>query len=258
MVKAIWISDIHLEFLNEAQRKHFYISMMEEKADFLLCSGDIANSELLSTILVQLQNLTKRIVFTLGNHDLYGGSYFNKYGYMPLMSSNGYIDSCIFPYKLYGKYNIVGSMGWYDLAYGQPNFELNDFNQIKELIIPTMRRKICEGIAYQSAMQILGQIGNSDSKKFICLTHVPPVRNGDADSYFTNSILMEMLCHEAQTKQLEIHVLCGHTHKELPVDTLSEFGVYIHSNIAEYGKPRYQILYIDNQIKFDKIVVPNL
>src|SRR4030042_726772 len=74
-MKAIWLNDIHLEFLGNPEIESFVRSLADNKADGVLIAGDIAQAHTVSTYLSRLQHaLAVPIYFVLGNHDFYHGS----------------------------------------------------------------------------------------------------------------------------------------------------------------------------------------
>ena len=69
-----WATDIHLDHASESARQQFCQSV-NEHADALVVTGDIAESHTLSSALTSLADLTERpIYFVLGNHDFYRSS----------------------------------------------------------------------------------------------------------------------------------------------------------------------------------------
>jgi len=73
--RAIWLSDIHLNFIDFMALTRFAETVERERADSVLISGDIAEATNLSKYLTFLaRNLSAPAYFVLGNHDFYGGS----------------------------------------------------------------------------------------------------------------------------------------------------------------------------------------
>src|SRR5258706_14509089 len=69
-----WLTDIHLNFLDDEARQKFYQEIVNTKCDGVLISGDIAEAPCLSDILNEMANcINKPIYFVLGNHDYYKG-----------------------------------------------------------------------------------------------------------------------------------------------------------------------------------------
>ncbi|MDC0357843.1 metallophosphoesterase, partial [Oligoflexia bacterium] len=69
-MKLLWLTDIHLEFLDSLGRAKFYQSVHKRKAESLLISGDIGVGENICELLKELSdNFEISIFFVLGNHD---------------------------------------------------------------------------------------------------------------------------------------------------------------------------------------------
>jgi Icc-related predicted phosphoesterase len=76
MKKAIWLSDIHLNFLKEEGIVSFLASLKNTYSDSVWISGDIAQADTLIEYLSIIESEIKRsIYFVLGNHDYYLGSF---------------------------------------------------------------------------------------------------------------------------------------------------------------------------------------
>lgn len=74
-MKLTQITDIHLNFLESADRKRFYQDIVATKSNAVLVSGDIAEAPTVSDILEGMaQHIAKPIYFVLGNHDYYQSS----------------------------------------------------------------------------------------------------------------------------------------------------------------------------------------
>ena len=77
-MKLAWGTDIHLNFLESADRKIFYQDIVETKPNAVLISGDIAEAPTVSDILEEMaKHIAKPIYFVLGNHDYYQSSVAN-------------------------------------------------------------------------------------------------------------------------------------------------------------------------------------
>ena len=74
-MKLVWVTDIHLNFLESADRKRFYQDIVATKSNAVLVSGDIAEAPTVYDILEEMaQHIAKPIYFVLGNHDYYQSS----------------------------------------------------------------------------------------------------------------------------------------------------------------------------------------
>jgi predicted MPP superfamily phosphohydrolase len=69
-----WLTDIHLNFIDDFARKKFYQEIVNTQCDGVLISGDIAEAPSLVDILNEMASyINKPIYFILGNHDYYKG-----------------------------------------------------------------------------------------------------------------------------------------------------------------------------------------
>ena len=74
-MRFLWITDIHLNFLDDDRVSKFLASLSKTDCDSLWISGDIAEADSLSHYLLRMQDaLSKPIHFVLGNHDYFKGS----------------------------------------------------------------------------------------------------------------------------------------------------------------------------------------
>jgi len=75
MTRAVWLTDIHINFLKPVQLEKFYQLITDSQPDCILISGDIGEAPRLKYYLQQLESrLPVPIYFVLGNHDYYGAS----------------------------------------------------------------------------------------------------------------------------------------------------------------------------------------
>lgn len=73
-MKLAWLTDIHLNFIDNVARKIFYQEVVNTGCDGALISGDIAEAPCLIDILNEMVTyINKPIYFVLGNHDYYRG-----------------------------------------------------------------------------------------------------------------------------------------------------------------------------------------
>jgi 3',5'-cyclic AMP phosphodiesterase CpdA len=75
MPELIWMSDIHLNFLTDAEIDRFFARIAATPHDGILVGGDVAEGPTFSALLERLAGMTERpVYFVLGNHDSYRGS----------------------------------------------------------------------------------------------------------------------------------------------------------------------------------------
>ncbi len=73
-MKLTWLTDIHLNFLDDDARQKFYRDIIKTECDAVLITGDIAEAPFIKNIMHEMENvIQKPIYFVLGNHDYYRG-----------------------------------------------------------------------------------------------------------------------------------------------------------------------------------------
>ncbi len=260
MTRAVWLTDIHLNFVGFVQSNRFIHTIQAQNPDVILISGDIGEARTVSWYLKTLeQKLQKPIYFVLGNHDFYMGAvedvraairklsgeserlrWLNKAGVVELAPDTG----------------LVGHDSWADGRYG--NYELstmilNDFVVIYDLA----------GISKAERLKRLNTLGDEAGSYFcrvlpvaferyphvVLLTHVPPfvetcwhegkISDDDSLPFFAckavgDALLEVMGAHP----DCRLTVLCGHTHG--PCDVQIAGNLRVLAGSAEYGKPVVQ------------------
>ena len=74
-MKLTWLTDIHLNFLDDEARQKFYDKITNTHCDVVLISGDIAEASCVVDLLTEMAaHIKKPIYFVLGNHDYYRGT----------------------------------------------------------------------------------------------------------------------------------------------------------------------------------------
>jgi 3',5'-cyclic AMP phosphodiesterase CpdA len=134
-----WATDIHFDHATEEARRKFCESV-NERADALVVTGDIAESNTLYSDLREIAELTVRPVYSvLGNHDFYRGSVFSMRRMVGCLVSDEkglvYLNQAgvveLTPHTA-----LVGHDGWADGRLGDMDNSdviLNDFLLIEEL-----------------------------------------------------------------------------------------------------------------------------
>lgn len=75
-MKLGWLSDIHLNFMEQARLRDFLDDFASHEVDGWLVSGDIEEADSVAALLRQFEAAVRRkTFFVLGNHDFYGGSF---------------------------------------------------------------------------------------------------------------------------------------------------------------------------------------
>ena len=257
MPSALWLTDLHLNFVQPPAVDAFLHELQASPADIVLISGDIAEATDVTHYLARLDDALQRpIYFVLGNHDFYFGSieavraavkqlcqsrprlhYLNDLGAVQLAASTG----------------LVGHDGWADGRLGdyERSFVMmNDYRLIKEL----------SGGDKQTRWPLLRAMGDAAAdhirrvlpaalERFRCVflvTHVPPLReacwyNGQLSDdewapHFTCKAMGDtILSVMPQYPDRQLIVLCGHTHSAGEARPLP--NIQILTGGAVYGQP---------------------
>ena len=265
----IWLTDIHLNFLELGERIEFYQKILKKKYDALLITGDIAEAPSIAPILHELvTHIKKPIYFVLGNHDYYLGQINDVHQEMrALTNTEPFLHwlPASGPQTLKEGITLIGQDGWADGRYGdysQSHIGINDSRMIADLF----QQKIISKTALLEKMQRLADtdaehlsidlqqaIGSPQCKKIIILTHVPPfkeaclhqgkISNDNWLPYFTSKAIGDVLMQVAtKNPQISFLVLCGHTHSDAHYQPLN--NLTIKAGGAEYYQPSMQSMEI--------------
>ncbi|HEV2613576.1 MAG TPA: metallophosphoesterase [Gammaproteobacteria bacterium] len=263
-MKLAWLTDIHLNFLDEDARKLFYREILNTNSDGVLISGDIAEAPSLVYLLNEIADcIRKPIYFILGNHDYYKGNIKDVRDSMVELSSmnDNLFWLPVSGLQLLGNNTVLlGQDGWADGRFGDyenSRVALNDSRLIADLfqekilgksLLLTKMRKLADADAVRLKNDLRQAVSKSP-KKIIVLTHVPPFKEtclhmgemsgDDWLPYFSSKIVGDLLLETANKYPLvDFLVLCGHTHSEASYQALSNLTVKVGQ--AEYGQPRVQ------------------
>lgn len=259
-----WLTDIHLNFLDDDARREFYQDIIETSCDAVLISGDIAEASSVSPILKEMAAQIKMpIYFILGNHDYYRGkvndvresmSELTKseklLHWLPTSGMQTLDDNTV----------LIGQDGWADGRLGDyqnSRVALNDSRMIADLFKEKILGKFqllekMQQLADADAVRLHNDLElavNKNPKKIIVLTHVPPFKEAcmhqgkisgdDWLPYFSSKVTGDVLMQVAKDNaSIEFLVLCGHTHSEAyyrPLDNLC-----VKAGKAEYYRPEVQ------------------
>lgn len=257
---ARWLTDIHLNFLDDAERHRFLETVRTEGGDALLLSGDIGEAPNVGAYLEEMANCFPRpIYFVLGNHDFYRSSLAEvrertaaltaRIANLTWLPEVGIVE--LTPYTC-----LIGHEGWGDARLG--DFERSevvpaDFLAIKDLM----------GLEKAALRERLHALGDEAADHFrallpgalkryqqiVVLTHVPPflqaswyrgrISEDDWLPHFTckaaGDVLREAMIGRPDRNML---VLCGHTHGAGETHILHNLKVL--TGKAKYGRPEIQ------------------
>jgi predicted phosphohydrolase len=269
-MKAVWLTDIHLNFLSVRARSELYSQIKETEADYVFITGDIAEARdvcMHLTIMAEALGNNQQILFVAGNHDYYFGSVkgmkeeFKQLSHGKIKYAPG--SDVI---KLQNKVYLCAVDGWADGRYGDYDNSpvvLNDSRLIKELddSIPitgilaernaSLLREM-QRLADEDAFNLSEKIAltlKEDPKKIIVLTHIPPfpesslyqgkIAGDDYLCFYTCKAVGDVLMKFAEENPaVQFLVFCGHSHNEALYEPLSNLTV--KTGHSEYYEPSIQ------------------
>lgn len=259
-MKLAWLTDLHLDFLSDADVVQFSQRIVNADIDGVVITGDISTSQKLVFHLGALEHIIQKpIYFTLGNHDYWGSSikkvkdslvelsrvsqylrYLSNASYIPLSKSTA----------------LIGNDGWYDAQYGSwtnSNFVMNDWHLIEDFK-PSANNlarivAISRNLATDSAKHIAENIKAATRyhRNIVIATHFPPFEQahifkgkiGDAAAqpWYTCKVIGDTIRAAAQAySNCEFIVLAGHTHGHFSGKIAK--NITCHVGNAVYGQPQ--------------------
>lgn len=249
----LWVTDLHLENLSPNQFATFLKDLKAHASKTIVITGDLSLSRLVERHLIELSTALpeKKICFTLGNHDYFGGSIdeidvrINRLckGSKNLTHLDG---KQIIP--LSNDTCLIGQRGWADgrAGLGCRSWAKNaDFWMIKELRGSRQEafKKIASlGDESAAAFRNILPQALTSYRRVVVATHVPPFRQGlrygDRKCepcrypHFVNVAAGMVIGGIAKEfPKRKINVLCGHTHTPRTAKILPNLSV-------EVGSPR--------------------
>ena len=253
----IWLTDIHLNFLDNEQLDRFINRLSRKKVDGILIAGDIGEANSIKNYLEILSNrLSFPIYFVLGNHDFYRGSVeFVRSEVLKFLSTRPTLqwltNSNII--SLSTETALIGHDSWADCQFGdywKSNVQLNDFTLIGDFIGRTKTEclETMKSLADEAARHFKKALPEAlqEHQKVIIVTHVPPfkesalyrgkISNPDWLPFFTCKAVGDVLLSVmSKYPNKEALVLCGHTHGSAFFQPLPNLKVI--TGAAVYGKP---------------------
>ncbi|MEX2113557.1 MAG: metallophosphoesterase [Pirellulales bacterium] len=264
MKRVAWLTDLHLNFLSEAQTRTFLASVAAAQPDAVLIGGDIAESHDVCEYLARLRELIAApIFFVLGNHDYYHGSIAETrrrvVDYCAEHAELHYLSAAETPAALSKHVGLVGHDGWADGRtgdFGRSMVSMMDYRLIAELAGRDKRARweMLKALGDEAARHVRKLLSEALAtfRDVVLLTHVPPLREAcwydgrisddEWSPHFTcvavgEALLEIMAAHPDQ----QLTVLCGHTHGRGECQPLA--NVQVFTGGAEYGQPTIQRLF---------------
>ena len=264
-MRLAWATDIHLDHAKNTVQHKFYQSV-QERADALVLTGDIAESPSIGRVLTAMEMLVERpIYFVLGNHDYYRSSIADTRFYVAqvvgeakrlvYLSQAGVVE-------LTPSTALVGHDGWADGRLGDldgSDVILNDFLLIDELkhwrdhlmLDKPALRQALEALGDEAAGYLKNVLAPAAKQypQVIVATHIPPFREAawyqgrpsanDYLPFFSCKAVGDVLLEAARSHpRCQFLVLCGHTHGGGEVQVAENLRVV--TGPAEYGRPEIQ------------------
>jgi len=258
-----WLSDLHLNFLQEDQLQSFIQNLSSTHVDAWLVSGDLAEAPTIVQYLQLLQeNLESPTYFVLGNHDFYRGSFARVHEEVDAFTkehTNLHWLTTSPPASLSSDLALIGDDAWGDARLGNPEGSqvvLNDFHLIQELTSLSRVERIaaCRNLGDRAADRLRPKLdqATASARRVVIVTHAPPfqgatwhegsISDGAWLPWFSCRVMGEAILDCARRQpDCQFTVLCGHTHgggQYRPAQ-----NVLVLTAEAEYGVPRIQEIF---------------
>ena len=257
-----WVTDPHLNFVDERRIEAFCQTLLVYDPLAVLVSGDIGEADSVATYLRILESRLRRpVCFVLGNHDFYGGSILEIRDEVTQLSR----DSSCLKYLTTGlivplddQVAVIGHDGWADGRLGdwhRSTVELNDYHYIAELTdldrAERQRRLNALGDEVAAFFADLLPRALAAFQRLFLVTHVPPFaeacwyegHHSDRDwlPHFASRAPGEVLARIMRDHpDRSLTVLCGHTHS--PGEARILPNLVVRTGGAIYGSPEIEDL----------------
>ncbi len=260
-MKYLLGSDLHLDHLNDEELSEFIERVKKECDDpdaVLLLTGDISQQRVLWEHLDKVAQASRgRMLYVLGNHDFWGGSFASANAALRPHSLEGghavFMDM-VDRVQLEDDLCVVGDSGWYDGRnglQGNPQFIMNDWYFISEYRGNQSKteRQMSAMIADARAATLekkLRAACEAGNNRVVVLTHVPPWveacrhLGAPSDTYalpwFSSRVIADVIDQVAKEYfHVKFEVLCGHTHDRFQYRRDDNLNVFVSG--AAYGAP---------------------
>ena len=267
MKRVAWLTDVHLNFLDDPVRRRFVESVAAQSPDAVLISGDIAESPDVARHLQEMAGILRRpVYFVLGNHDFYRGSIARTREEVADLAAGS--DHLVYltgadVVELSPTTALVGHDGWGDARLGDyygSRVLLNDFLLIDELHLLNAERDDLDRPRLEPVLNALGDeaaehfarvlpAAMESHRRVVALTHVPPFREAawhqgkPSDDawlpFFACRAVGDCFLEVMRVRpDRELLVLCGHTHGSGETQILENLRVLTGG--AKYREPAVQ------------------
>jgi predicted phosphohydrolase len=260
MNRLVLGSDLHLDHVSPLEKQEFLERVSRECSDpdcVLLLTGDLSRQQ---TLFEHIDNVAQacrgRMLYVLGNHDIWGGSFASA---NQALRPHGLVDGhavfmdLVDRVQLEDDLCVVGDSGWYDGRNGEqgnPRFIMNDWFYISEYRTTKMSDRDFSAVVadaraatLEKKLRAAVEAGNN---RVIVLTHVPPWVEAcrhmgqPSDDYalpwFSSRVIADAIDQVAKEHfHVKFEVLCGHTHDRYEYRRDDNLNVYVSG--AAYGAP---------------------
>jgi predicted MPP superfamily phosphohydrolase len=264
MTRAAWLTDIHLDWVEEEGTRALAARVKEAGAEAVLLTGDIADGAASERYLeIFAEVLARPVFYVLGNHDYYGRPIpETRRSTEALARANPHLERLRGgPPRELGAVALVGVDGWCDARLGDflgSSVWLRDYLEIPELVEvggelrwdPDARRAVAARLGELGEAEA-GELREAlaeldDPEQLYVLTHPPPFQeacwhegrtaNDEWAPHFTCAAVGEVLREYAVAHPaVLVTVLCGHTHGA--GEYRAEENLLVRTGGAEYGHP---------------------
>lgn len=265
MHRTAWLTDLHLNFVDEAAFDELIAELVSASVDSVLLGGDVAEahsvvswlSQFEEKLLAQSPRSDVPIYLVLGNHDFYYGGIKSVRRQVEEFAEGSnwcFLTTAMQPIRLTDRAALVGHDGWADAREGDYNRSLvmmNDYLLIEELAKFSKQDRLVElhRLGDEAAEHIRKQLmlALPEYEQVFVLTHVPPFRSAcwyqgtiSDDEWAPHFVCQAMgraiMDVAAVFPAKEITVLCGHTHSAGECQPAR--NVRVITGAAEYGAPK--------------------
>lgn len=255
-MKIAWVTDIHLDRLNERDYLEYNEYLQELNPDGLIISGDIAEGQKVCQSLKDFDELFDfPIYFVLGNHDFYFNTFAEKEKEVSDLVKNSKSLNWLTEAEviaLNDSIALIGVEGWGDgrngtvdigKGYTKDLILIENYKGLtKEAIVGLLNAR---GEYYAEILRPKLLDAVKKYEKVILVTHVPPfvevcidrslrIYDEFRQPYYTCKVIGDMLLEVmSNNPACQMTVLCGHTHETADVKFLENLRVRVKESI--YG-----------------------
>jgi predicted phosphohydrolase len=233
-MKYSWATDLHLNFIGSrpgaVDALGDYMKNDTPNSEVLLITGDTSEGPYLKEHLVTLQKTTGKIIyFIIGNHDYYGSAWGSLEDSLEDLPENIILLDNLNYIKHSEEICIIGQSGWFDgILDRKKGFVIGETQRIGgcKFDPPDLILQKAETRSKTQALYFEGKVKQAYAdgfRKIVFMTHAPPFAKASWHlgnhsepgwlGIMTSGHMGVSIQHMSDTyKDLDIVVLCGHTH----------------------------------------------